>query len=59
VAEYWHGDDVPDAAAAVRAGLLRSATPARRLLAVVAPRSLIIRPGSVYAAGAGARVRAR
>ncbi|GAA1938485.1 DUF3488 and transglutaminase-like domain-containing protein [Microbacterium aoyamense] len=59
VAGYWHGNDVADAAAAVRAALLRTAPPARRVLAVVAPRSLIIRPGSAYAAGAGARVRAR
>lgn len=59
VAEYWHGDDVTDAAAAVRTALMRSASPARRVLAVIAPRSLVIRPGSVYAAGAGSRVRAR
>ncbi|WP_439591883.1 transglutaminaseTgpA domain-containing protein [Microbacterium sp.] len=59
VAGYWHGNDVADAAAAVRAELMRTAPPARRVLAVIAPRSLIIRPGSVYAGGAGARVRAR
>lgn len=59
VAGYWHGNDVADAAASVRAALLRGASPARRVLAVIAPRSLVIRPGSIYAAGAEARVRAR
>ncbi|TQJ31340.1 DUF3488 and transglutaminase-like domain-containing protein [Microbacterium sp. SLBN-146] len=56
VAEFWHGDDVTDAAIAVRASLRDSAPPARRILAVLAPRSLVVRPGSVYAAGARARV---
>ena len=43
-----------DAAAAVRAGLLAELPSGRRALAVLIPRSLVIRPGSVYA-GAGAR----
>lgn len=59
VAEYWHGDDVTDAASDARRSLALAAPPARRLLAIVAPRSLVVRPGSVYAAGAGARARAR
>ncbi|MET0735701.1 MAG: DUF3488 and transglutaminase-like domain-containing protein [Microbacterium sp.] len=59
IAEFWHGDEVTDAAIDVRRALVAATPPARRLLAVVAPRSLIVRPGSVYAAGAGARVRAR
>ncbi|GAA1852812.1 transglutaminaseTgpA domain-containing protein [Microbacterium koreense] len=52
IAEYWHGDDVVDAAVTARAAMMASAPPARRLLAIVAPRSLIVRPGSAYAAGA-------
>ncbi len=46
-----------DAAAAVRAGLLAELPSGRRALAVLVPRSLVIRPGSVYA-GAGARASA-
>lgn len=57
VAEYWHGDEVTDAAIAVRAAVLGAAPAARRALAVIAPRSLIVRPGSVYAAGGAARAR--
>ncbi|MET0296303.1 MAG: DUF3488 and transglutaminase-like domain-containing protein [Microbacterium sp.] len=59
VAGYWHGDEVTDAAVAVRAALLAAVTPARRVLAVVAPRSLIVRPGSVYASGGSSGARAR
>lgn len=51
---YWLGDSATDAAAAVRAQLLAAAPVARRILAVIAPRSLIVRPGSVYAGGAPA-----
>ena len=43
-----------DAAAAVRAGLLADVSSARRARAVLIPRSLVVRPGSLYA-GAGAR----
>jgi hypothetical protein len=50
--DYWMGDAALDAAAAVRSELLAAAPIARRILAVVAPRSLIVRPGSVYAGGA-------
>ncbi|MDN3495122.1 DUF3488 and transglutaminase-like domain-containing protein, partial [Planococcus sp. APC 4015] len=56
VAAFWRGDEVTDAATAVRAAILSSAPPARRVLAAVAPRSLIVRPGSVYASG-GLRTR--
>ena len=52
--DYWMGDAAMDAATAVRAQLLAAAPPARRILAVIAPRSLIVRPGSVYAGGAPA-----
>lgn len=41
--------ELADALAAVRAALRRGAGPARRILAVIAPRSLVIRPGSAYA----------
>jgi transglutaminase-like putative cysteine protease len=54
---YWVGDASADAAASVRAALLASVPPARRLLALLAPRSLVIRPGSVYADGAAVKVR--
>jgi hypothetical protein len=54
---YWMGDAAADAAAAVRASLLTSVPASRRILALAAPRSLIIRPGSVYAGAAPVRVR--
>ncbi|MCC2031046.1 transglutaminase family protein [Microbacterium allomyrinae] len=54
---YWIGDAAADAAAAVRVSLLAATPPARRILALLAPRSLVIRPGSVYAAGAPVRAR--
>jgi transglutaminase-like putative cysteine protease len=47
-----------DALAAVTAGLREHAAPLRRSLAVIMPRSLLIRPGSA-AAGAGEVARAR
>ncbi|KAA9107595.1 transglutaminaseTgpA domain-containing protein [Microbacterium rhizomatis] len=59
---FWQGDELADAAAAVRTGLLASADRPRRLLAIAAPRSLIVRPGSAYAgsgAGSGSHARAR
>ncbi|WP_205791688.1 transglutaminaseTgpA domain-containing protein [Microbacterium sulfonylureivorans] len=52
--DYWMGDAALDAATQVRAELLSTAPAARRILAVIAPRSLIVRPGSVYAGGAPA-----
>jgi transglutaminase-like putative cysteine protease len=52
------GDEMADAAASVRAQLLASVGAAQRVLAAVAPRSLIVRPGSVYA-GAAAEPRSR
>ncbi|MFC8681348.1 DUF3488 and DUF4129 domain-containing transglutaminase family protein [Microbacterium ureisolvens] len=54
---YWMGDAAADAAAAVRVALLASVPTSRRILALVAPRSLIIRPGSVYAGTAPVRAR--
>lgn len=57
VRSYWMGDDAADAAAAVRAALLASVPPARRILALLAPRSLVIRPGSVYAGAVPVRER--
>lgn len=54
---YWMGDAAADAAAAVRASLLTSVPASRRILALAAPRSLIIRPGSVYAGAAPVRAR--
>lgn len=46
---FWMGDAAADAATAVRTALLASVPLSRRIVAIVAPRSLIIRPGSVYA----------
>ncbi len=55
--DYGAAEAVTDAATEVRAALLRSMPASRRTLAVMAPRSLIIRPGSVYAGAAGASAR--
>ncbi|QIG39933.1 transglutaminase domain-containing protein [Microbacterium sp. 4R-513] len=52
----WETTPMSDAAAAVRTALFASATQGRRVVAIVAPKSLVIRPGSVYA-GTGARGR--
>ena len=54
---YWMGDAAADAAAGVRRSLLAAVPPSRRVLAFVAPRSLVIRPGSVYAGTAAVRAR--
>jgi len=56
---FGSAETVTDAAAAVRAGLLRNAPPSRRALAILAPRSLIIRPGSVYGGTLSANATAR
>lgn len=57
---FGQGEATATAAGEVRAGLLAAAPPGRRLLALVVPRSLIIRPGSLYAgAGRGASRPAR
>ncbi|WJL96246.1 DUF3488 and transglutaminase-like domain-containing protein [Microbacterium sp. ET2] len=57
---FGQGEATAVAAQEVRAQLLAAAQPARRLLALVVPRSLIIRPGSLYAgAGRGASRPAR
>lgn len=52
--DYWVGDAATDAAASIRSELMAAASPARRILAVIAPRSLIVRPGSIYAGSAPA-----
>lgn len=54
---YWMGDAAADAAASVRVALLASVPPTRRILALCAPRSLVIRPGSVFAGSAPVRAR--
>lgn len=54
---YWMGDAAADAAGSVRTSLLASVPPSRRILALLAPRSLVIRPGSVYAGTAPVRAR--
>lgn len=54
--EVATSESIADAAAAVRAGLRAEAGGWRRLIARVAPRSLVVRPGS---AAAGARSAAR
>ncbi len=45
-----------DAAISVRIGMLGSVGNSRRMAAILVPRSLIVRPGSVYA-GSGATAR--
>lgn len=55
---FWQGDAIADAATLVRTELMSAVAAPRRILALIAPRSLIIRPGSVYA-GSGATARAR
>ena len=50
---YWQGDAMPDAAASVRAALLASVPTRTRWRAILLPRSLFIRPGSVYAGASG------
>ena len=54
---YWMGDAAADAAGSVRIALLASVPPPRRILALLAPRSLVIRPGSVYAGTGPVRAR--
>ncbi len=55
---FWQGDAIADAAVTVRGAMLASVDTPRRLLALLVPRSLIVRPGSVYA-GSGATARTR
>lgn len=50
---YGLGEAAAQAASEATASLFRGVPASRRLLAVVAPRSLLVRPGSVYAASAG------
>ncbi|QKJ18753.1 transglutaminaseTgpA domain-containing protein [Microbacterium hominis] len=52
--QFWQGDAVAKAAEQVAAAVMAGESRARRLLALTVPRSLIIRPGSVYAATAHA-----
>jgi len=54
---YGQGGTMADAAIAVRAGMLASADSPRRMLALLMPRSLIVRPGSNHTAS-GANPRA-
>jgi transglutaminase-like putative cysteine protease len=50
---FWQGAEMADAATAVRAAMLAAVDRPRRVLALLAPRSLFVRPGSAYA-GSGA-----
>lgn len=52
----WRAENLDAATAEVRAGLRAGAPRALRIFSAVAPRSLLIRPGSVYA-GDGVRER--
>jgi transglutaminase-like putative cysteine protease len=56
--DFLASEAVTDAALVVRGWLMSSAPKARRLMAFLAPRSLIVRPGSVYASGS-VRAKAR
>jgi len=51
------GDAMADAATAVQASMLRAVATAPRMLAIIAPRSLFVRPGSVYAGSVASRPR--
>jgi transglutaminase-like putative cysteine protease/multidrug transporter EmrE-like cation transporter len=53
--DFGSAERVTDAATAVRGALMGSVAPSRRVLGIVAPRSLIVRPGSVYAGTVPAR----
>lgn len=53
---FWQGDAIAEAASAVRSGLFAAVDSRRRVRALIAPRSLVVRPGSVYA-GSGAPAR--
>lgn len=55
---FWQGDALADAAAVVRRDLLAAVGTAGRTRAMLLPRSLLVRPGSLYA-GAGTAARAR
>ena len=55
---FWQGDAMADAAVAVSSAMISAVDLPRRVLALLVPRSLIVRPGSVYA-GSGATARAR
>ena len=55
---HARGWSMADAAIAVRGAMLASVNSPRRLVALLVPRSLIVRPGSHYAAS-GANARAR
>jgi transglutaminase-like putative cysteine protease len=46
---YMQEERIADASAAVRVALLKSVSSSRRMLALLFPRSLVIRPGSAYA----------
>ena len=52
------GPDLADTVSEVRAGMLAAVPRPRRVVALVLPRSLIVRPGSAFSAG-GERVRMR
>jgi transglutaminase-like putative cysteine protease len=53
--DFGSAERVTDAATAVRGALMGSVAPSRRVLGILAPRSLIVRPGSVYAGTVPAR----
>ncbi|MGC5171238.1 transglutaminaseTgpA domain-containing protein [Microbacterium sp. DT81.1] len=50
--QFGRGPQLADAVLAARAAMLAGANGRHRMVAVAAPRSLVIRPGSVYAGGA-------
>lgn len=55
---YWQDAELAASSVAVRVAMLRSAPAGRRWLGLLFPRSLVVRPGSVYA-GSAERVGAR
>ncbi len=49
---FWQGDALADATITIRSAMFGSVNTSRRLLATLVPRSLMVRPGSLYAAPA-------
>jgi transglutaminase-like putative cysteine protease len=57
--DFWQGDELATAATTVSASLMQAVETPRRMLALVAPRSLVVRPGTAYAGAGLAMARAR
>ncbi|MET0829066.1 MAG: DUF3488 and transglutaminase-like domain-containing protein [Microbacterium sp.] len=54
---FWQGEEMAASANNVRAAMLRAADRPRRFMALLVPRSLVVRPGSLYAVALNAPTR--